>query len=49
MYLLVLSLGGLDSWPLAPSVPKGNTKSEVLLVKIFSLKQNQIPTATIEK
>ena len=28
-----------DSWPLAPLVPKGNTKFEILLVKIFSLKQ----------
>ena len=40
-----------DSWPLAPLGPKVNSKFEILLVKVFSLKQKikQILPATIEK
>ena len=36
---------------LAPMAPIGNSKFEILLVKVFTLKQkaNQIPLATIEK
>ena len=39
-----------DSRPLAPSTPKVNSKFEILLVKVFNLKQkaNQIHPATIE-
>ena len=38
-----------DSRPPARSAPKGYSKFEILIIKIFSLKQktNQIPTATI--
>ena len=37
--------------PPAPSAPKSNSKFEILLIKMFSLKQeiNQILLATIEK
>ena len=40
-----------DSRPPAPSVPKGNRRFEVVLVKEFSLKHkaNQILPATTEK
>ena len=42
-----------DSRPPTPQPPKGISKIEILLVKIFSLKQkkqqNQILSATIEK
>ena len=39
-----------DSRPPALSAPKGNSKFEILLAKIFSLKkQNQILPVTIEK
>ena len=40
-----------DSRPPARSAPKGNSKFEILIIKIFSLKQkaNQILPATIEK
>ena len=31
-----------DLLPLAPSTLKGNSKFEILLVKVFSLKQKQI-------
>ena len=34
-----------DSRCLPPSAPKGNTKFEILLVKIFSLKQNKSNTS----
>ena len=42
-----------DSQPLFPSALKGNSKFEIVIVKIFSLKQkkqqNQIISATLEK
>ena len=39
-----------DSQLPAPSAPKGNSKFEILLVKMLSLKkQNQILPTTIEK
>ena len=34
-----ISLGVQDLRTPAPSVPKGNSKSEIVLLKIFSLKQ----------
>ena len=38
-----------DSQFPALSVPKGSKRFEILLVKIFTLKQNQILSATIKK
>ena len=41
-----------QAWrPLDPSAPRGNNKFEILLVKVFSLKQksNQMLPVTIEK
>ena len=42
MYLLDISMVGQNSKLLVPSTPKGNIKFEILLVKIFTLKQNTI-------
>ena len=55
--IIDIFIGYITDWvyqdlrPPATSVPKGNIKLEILLVKIFILKQkqNQIPQATIEK
>ena len=47
-YFWLIKIHG--NWPPATSTPKGNTKCEILLEKVFSLKQktNQILLATVE-
>ena len=45
----MLRLVNQDSGSPATSTPKGNSKFEILLVKIFSLKKYQILPVTIEK